>query len=193
MSSGKDNSTRFPAVTVSTVLLDLLSHPIENLLRRWNWKSAALSACVRGALFFAVNVSAGVSAALGAMSVESVFYVTVAGFYGAATEAFRRACPAWRATLTIMLLMPAVNHTMEFLLHWASGTKKLKTGIIVSVCFSMLSAVFSLFAMRRGVFIVGAGHQSLLADFRRLPRVIFDFLAAAPRALWQTLLRPNAD
>src|SRR5262249_17438804 len=149
----------------------------------WNWKSAVLSACLRGGVFFAANLGAGMAAALGAMRVESAFYVTVAGFYGAMIEAFRRARPPWQATLTVMLLMPAANHTVEFALHWASGTKKLKTSIIASVCVSMLSAVFNLFAMRRGVFIVGAERQSLLEDFRRLPRILFDFLVAVPRAI----------
>lgn len=168
--------------TVGEALLSLFRHPIENLLRRWNWKSAVLSALTRGALFFFANLGAGVSAALGAMSIESAFYITVAGFYGAATEGFRRTRPAWLATLTIMVLMPGINHTLEFLLHWASGTKKLATSIIASICFSMLSAVFNLFAMRRGAFIVGAERQSLLEDFRQLPRIILDFLTFVPRA-----------
>jgi hypothetical protein len=63
-----------------------------------------------------------------------------------------------------------------------SGTKKLATSIIVSVCFSMLSAVFNLFAMRRGAFIVGAERQSLVEDFRQLPRILFEFLTFVPRA-----------
>lgn len=168
--------------TVGEALLSLFRHPIENLLRRWNWKSAVLSALTRGTLFFFANLGAGVSAALGAMSIESAFYITVAGFYGAATERFRRTRPAWLATLTIMVLMPTINHTLEFLLHWASGTKKLATSIIASICFSMLSAVFNLFAMRRGAFIVGAERQSLLDDFRQLPRIILDFLTFVPRA-----------
>lgn len=176
--------------TVGEALLSLFRHPIENLLRRWNWKSAVLSALTRGALFFFANLGAGVSAALGAMSIESAFYITVAGFYGAATEGFRRTRPAWLATLTIMVLMPGINHTLEFLLHWASGTKKLATSIIASICFSMLSAVFNLFAMRRGAFIVGAERQSLLEDFRQLPRIILDFLTFVPRAF---LIRIRQD
>jgi hypothetical protein len=47
----------------------------------------------------------------------------------------------------------------------------------------MLSNAFSLFAMRRGAFIVGVERQSLLEDFRQLPRIIFDFLAVIPRAI----------
>ncbi len=82
-----------------------------------------------------------------------------------------------------MILMPAFNHTLEFGLHWIGGTKKLAASILASICLSMLSACFHLFAMRRGAFIVGAGRQSLLEDFRQLPRIIFDFLVAIPRAI----------
>ncbi|MGH9803190.1 MAG: hypothetical protein ACRD82_22725, partial [Blastocatellia bacterium] len=142
--------------TVGEAALNLLRHPIENLVCRWNWKSAVLSALTRGALFFFANLSAGVSAAVGAMIIESAFYISVAGFYGSATESFRRARPAWLATVVMMAVMPAINHSLEFALHWSNGTKKLTTSIIASVVFSMMSAVFNLFAMKRGAFIVGA-------------------------------------
>lgn len=176
--------------TVGEAALNLFRHPIENLVRRWNWKSAVLSALTRGALFFFANLGAGVSAAIGAMSIEAAFYITVAGFYGSATEAFRRARPAWLATVVMMVVMPAINHTLEFALHFANGTKKLTTSIVASVAFSMVSAVFNLFAMQRGAFIVGAERQSLLDDFRQLPRIIFDFLTFVPRAVW---LRTRQD
>lgn len=179
--------------TVGEALLSLFRHPIENLIRRWNWKSAVLSALTRGALFFFANLKAGLSAAVGAMSIEAMFYITVAGFYGAATEKFRRTRPAWLATMAMMVLMPALNHTLEFLLHWTGGTRKLTTSIIASIGFSMLSAVFNLFAMRRGAFIVGEDRQTLLDDFRRLPRIIFDFLAVVPRALWRSNLNDGGE
>src|SRR5262245_60217070 len=115
---------------VGDVLVQLIRHPFETLIRRWNWKSAVMSAFIRGALFFIANITAGLSAALGAMSIESAFYITTAGFYGALIQAFRRAHPAWAATFTVMVTMPAINHSLEFLLHWAGGTKKLSASIV---------------------------------------------------------------
>lgn len=167
--------------TVGEAALSLLRHPIENLVRRWNWKSAVLSALTRGALFFFANLGAGLSAAVGAMGLEMAFYISVAGFYGSATEAFRKARPAWLATVVMMAVMPAVNHSLEFALHWSNGTKKLTTSIVASVALSMVSAVFNLFAMQRGAFIVGAERQTLLDDFRQLPQIVFDFLTFVPR------------
>src|SRR5690349_6075728 len=72
-------------LTVNDAFLSMLRHPIENLLRQRHWKSAVLSALMRGALFFFTNLSVGVGAALGAMSIELAFYIAVAGFYGAVT------------------------------------------------------------------------------------------------------------
>lgn len=178
------------SITVGEAAWNLIRHPVEYLIRRWNWKSAVLSALTRGALFFFANLRAGVSAAVGAMVVEAAFYIIVAGFYGSATEAFRRARPAWLATAVMMVAMPALNHTLEFALHWSHGTKKLTTSIIASISLSMISAVFNLFAMQRGAFLVGAERQSLLEDFRQLPRIIFDFLTFVPRAVW---LRTRQD
>lgn len=177
--------------TVGEAMFSLVRHPIETLLRQWNWKSAVLSALTRGALFFFANIAAGLSAAVGAMAIESAFYIAVAGFYGAATERVRRARPAWLAMLVMMVLMPTINHSLEFGLHWMSGTKKLTASIIASICLSMLSACFNLFAMQRGAFIVGAERQSLLEDFRQLPRITFDFLTFVPRAVWQQVTRSS--
>jgi hypothetical protein len=173
--------------TVGDVLTGLVRHPVENLIRNWNWKSAVMSACFRGTLFFITNISAGLTAALSAMSLESAFYISTAGFYGAITQAFRKAQPPWAAMLAVMVLQPTLNHSLEFTLHWIGGTEKLARSITASICFSLLSAVFNLFAMRRGALIVGEGRQSLIADLRRMPFIIFEFITAIPRAIWRIM------
>ena len=179
----QSDKTEAPSVTVPEALADLLLNPKQRLLRLWNWKAALLSACVRGTVFFCVNIGAGLGAAIGAMCLEAALYATVAGFFGATIQAFRRARPVWAAAMTLMLFMPAVDHTLEYALHYANGTKKLAASIAASVSLSMLSSVFNLFAMRRGILIVGDERASLIDDLRRLPRVIFDFVMTIPRAL----------
>jgi hypothetical protein len=174
-------------ITVGDVLSNLVRHPVENLIRRWNWKSAVMSAWFRGTIFFITNISAGLTAALSAMSLESAFYISTAGFYGAITQAFRKAHPPWAATLTVMVLQPILNHSLELSLHWIGGTEKLARSITVSICFSLLSAVFNIFAMRRGALIVGEGRKSLIADLRQMPLIIFEFITAIPRAIWRAL------
>jgi hypothetical protein len=173
------------SITIWEAVAGIIRHPVENLLHRWNWKSAVLSAFIRGLLFFITNFGAGLGAAFSAMGIESAFYIMTAGFYGAATQAFRRARPAWAATMTLMVIMPVINHSLEFLLHWVGGTEKLARSVTASFTLSILSAVFNIFAMRRGVLIVGAERQSLFADLRQMPRIIFEFLTVIPRFLWK--------
>src|SRR5262245_22758624 len=94
-------------VTVPAALAYLLINP-GRLLLRWNWKTATLSACARGTLFFISNLGAGLSAAIAAMIVEAALFATLAGFYGAVVQTFRRAQPAWAATMTVLILTPTV-------------------------------------------------------------------------------------
>jgi hypothetical protein len=174
-------------LSVREALAELLLNPGRRLLLRWNWKTALLSACVRGTTFFLANIGAGLSAAAGAMGVEAALFATLSGFYGALAQAFRLAQPAWAATMAVMVLMPTINHTLEYALHYASGTEKLTAGVTASISLSIVSAMFNLFAMRRGVLIVGDERASLIDDLRRMPRVAFDFVMAVPRALWRML------
>jgi hypothetical protein len=169
-------------MTVSKVFLRLLRHPSYFLLRRWNWKSAVLSCLVRGGIFFAINIISGFRAATYAMLLEISFISITAGFYGALLQAFRKAKPDWAASVTLMVLLPAIHHTLELFIHSFGGTKKLYASILASISFSALSAYFNLFTMRRGILIVGKHKQPFLQDLRQLPNVILVFLLFIPKA-----------
>jgi hypothetical protein len=126
------------------------------------------------------------AAALTALGVEAALYAVIAGFYGALIQHFRRVQPAWQATLLLMACLPACNHALEFTVHRLSGTPQLARGMVLSVIFSMLSACFNLFAMRRGVLLIGNERRSLLDDLRLLPNVVWQFITAVPRAFART-------
>ncbi|MEI2655505.1 MAG: hypothetical protein V9G12_25770 [Microthrixaceae bacterium] len=51
--------------SLRAVLLDLVRHPRRELVSAWNYKTAVASAVLRGSLFFAMTISAGLDAALG--------------------------------------------------------------------------------------------------------------------------------
>lgn len=169
--------------TAGQVLLRLLRHPWDGLLRRWNWKSALLSAVSRGLLFFAANIRAGWHAAVGAFLTELVFRACTSGFYGAVTQAFVPVRPVWTATVTTMVLLPVFSHTLEFAVHAARGTPELSRSIAVSVAFTALSTAFNLFAMRRGALLVGQGRAAMSDDLRRMPRLVAAFGLAVWRAV----------
>ena len=174
-----------PPTTVGAVLRSLIAHPVDNIIRRWNWKSAATSAIMRGAIFFTANLSAGLDAALAVLLTEFVFRTLTSGFYGAILQAFRRAEPAWTAALTTTVLLPLANHTMEFFIHWSRGTPKLATSIMASVAFTALSTLFNLHAMRNGALIVGENSNSLWHDMKQMPRLVLSFVALAPLAVYR--------
>jgi hypothetical protein len=164
--------------TVGQVLIALVRHPIDRIARRWNWKSAVLSSAFRSSLFFSANLGAGLDAAYAAMLTEFVFRAVTSGFYGGLTESFRHATPHWLATIAVMVLLPISTHVTEFLVHWLRGTERLTASLTLSVAFTVISTLFNLFAMRRGVLIVGEGRGSLLADLRQVPRLIVLFVAS---------------
>ena len=170
---------------MADVLLDIVRHPYEYFVVRWNWKSALTSAILRGGIFFAANISAGWHAAVGAMAAEFAFRTVTSGFYGALTQAFRRAEPAWLAAVVAMILLPIVSHSLEFLIHHLRGTPNLRASMIASVSFTAVSTLFNLYAMRRGALIVGEGRLSFWQDMRRMPGIVASFLAAAPKAAFR--------
>jgi hypothetical protein len=161
----------------------LFRHPVQALLQKWNWKSAVLSSLLRAAIFFVANISAGLPAALAALYTELVFRSVTSGFYGAITEAFCEVEPAWTAGATVMILLPILNHSIEFVVHWLRGTHNLAASIGASVCFTAISTLFNLYAMRRGALIVGRGSRSLGRDLLHLPGLILDFVLVLPRTI----------
>lgn len=163
--------------TVGGVLWQLARHPWRRLVRNWNWKSAVLSSVTRAVVFGAVNLTAGLDAARLAMTTEFVFRATTSGFYGALTQAFRETRPSWAASLAVMVVLPLCTHSLEFLVHWWRATPQLAASLMVSAIWTAFSTLFNLYAMRRGVFVVGSGRNTLLGDVRTVPRLLVEFVA----------------
>jgi hypothetical protein len=175
--------------TVTEALLSVVRDPVGRLIRDWNWKSAVLSTALHAPIFFLINLSAGRKAAFGVLLTELVLRPLTSGIYGSLTEALRDAEPTWLAGLTASVLMPFANHSLELLVHGLRGTPKLAHSILASVCFTVFSTLFNLYAMRRGALIVGENQQSLAQDMRRMPRLIGGFLAAGPLTIFRLLKR----
>ena len=146
---------------------------------RWNWKSALFSSVIRGTIFFITNVSAGPDAALGALATEFVFGATVCGFYGFLVQTFTRVEPAWQAAITLALVLPAIIHGLEFGLHWMRGTPNLDLSILVSISYTAMAMLFNLYAMRRGVMVVGDRQRPFLDDMKMIPSIAVGFAVAA--------------
>jgi hypothetical protein len=154
---------------------DVWRDPQGILVARWNWKSAIFSSLMRGGIFFTATASAGLSAALGAMYTELAYRSITAGFYGALTQNFRRAEPRWQASIAAGLGIPVFSHAIEFAIHSLRGTPNLRANILASICFTAVSTLFNLHAMREGILVVGENAGSVSDDIRALPRAIFTF------------------
>jgi hypothetical protein len=142
----------------------------------WNWKSAFFSSTCRAAVFFFANLSHGFAAARGAMLAEFVYRALTAGFYGALTQACRKSAPRGRLVVLLIVGLPLGQHALEFAIHWVRGTPALKTSIISSIVFTVISTLFNLHAMRRGVLVAGHEGCSLVEDLRAIPATIISFL-----------------
>ncbi len=143
----------------------------------WNWKSAVVSAVCRASIFFAVNLSVGLDAALAAMQVEFLYRIVAAGFYGSLTQYFSQLPSERTATIAAMCVVPGLAHLVEFAVHAWAGTPVLGWSLAGSVAFSLVTTRFNLFAMRRGVLTVGHGSASWWHDIKAIPMLVVAFVS----------------
>jgi hypothetical protein len=164
--------------------LDLLRDPATALLRRWNWKAAALSILFRAPVYVIASLRSGWRETLAALFAESVVCAGTAGFYGAFVQAIRNAQPAWATALVVTIFLPAVMQAVEYLVHRLRGTHHLHAVLIGTVVVSALSSLFNWFAMKRGILLVGEEGKSFQRDLKRLPLLAVSFIISGPRWLW---------
>ena len=170
--------------SVGAVTADLIRHPINTLFWRWNWKAAVLSALLRAPIFFFSYLfkKDGLKLALGAAVAQSIFRLIFGGVNGAIIQSFSKVEPAWHAVLTIPLILAAASHLIEYVVQafYDSQTGGVGGGraILVSVLVSAVSAVFNLFAMRRGALLVkDESQQSIWRDLWRMPWLALEFIS----------------
>jgi hypothetical protein len=103
-----------------------------------------------------------------------------------------------------MIMLPAFSHMIEFTLHTLNGDVNKGKAIVISITFSIISAIFNLFAMRRDALLVkDARAQSLGQDLIKLPKIVGEFVFYPFVWLWKRSrkkvvtpgdpLPPNAD
>ncbi|MCS6874909.1 MAG: hypothetical protein N2Z23_07040 [Pyrinomonadaceae bacterium] len=182
--------------TISEALSNLIKNPSQ-IIRNWNYKGAILSGMLRAPIFFVTYVvgKESIRVALGAAAIQFVFRFFYAGISGSLVQNFRRVEPPWKALAAILLIIPFFSHGLEFLFqsifaHLTATHQHTDEAIIRSICVTVISALFTLFVMRRGVMIVGeAESKPLKTDISHLPRLIFEFCAFIPNEIASMLRR----
>lgn len=184
-------------ISIGDVFRSLLQHPGQ-IITRWNWKAALLGALLRASFYFTIYQVSKESwiVTLTAMLVELSFRFITSGISGSLVQSFRRATPAWLATLIVTVSLPVFSHIIEFVSHYAqekyfdsifaaSVNNARQRAFTFSVLMSVLSAMFNLFIMQRGVLLVGAGEEtkSFWSDLKSIPRLIVEFIAFLPKII----------
>lgn len=165
----------------------LLTEP-QLILTHWNYKGAVLSSAFRAPVFLITYLAASESLklAVAAALVQFIFRFFFAGLTGYIIQAFRKVEPAWKASASILIVVPAVSHLFEYLVSAAfvfftATANHTDKAIARSVCLSIFSSLFVLFIMRRNVLVVGESEsRSLLSDIAKLPSLVFEFLMFIP-------------
>ncbi len=155
-------------LAVQHVMLCLIMNPYRHLIRRWNYKSACLSALSRGTAILLANLSSGGPVPPGLCWRKCCYRALASGFYSSAIQSFRYVRPFWGAWIVSMTLLPAFSETLEFVLHRMRGTQRLGATIVVSISLTAISTLLELLTMRRGVLTVGKTSGSLIQDLKKL-------------------------
>ena len=189
-----------PDVPQSHTISEALSNVWNNpglFIKNWNYKGAVLSGVLRAPIFLVTYLAGkeSLKLAIGAAAAQFAFRFLFAGVGGTLIQSFRRVEPAWKALLAIMLVLPLISHLFEFavqaLFAYVTATQDhTDEAILRSITVSIMSALFTLFAMRRSVMIVGdEDSKSLLHDIGQLPILIFQFCAFIPNEIGSLIRR----
>ena len=182
--------------TITEALHNVWRDP-NQFIKYWNYKGAILSGVLRAPVFLVTYLVGreSIKLAVGAALVQFIFRFFFAGVSGALIQSLRRVEPPWKALLTLLLAVPLVSHLFEFVIqagfaYLTSTQDHTDEAILRSITVSIISALFTLFAMRRNVMTVGDEHsRSLLHDLSRLPKLIFEFIAFIPNEIALMLRR----
>ncbi|MDQ3181329.1 MAG: hypothetical protein M3Q33_12515 [Acidobacteriota bacterium] len=181
-------------ISIGDVFRSLGQHPLQ-IIARWNWKSAFLGATLRASFYFTVYKASKESwlVTFTAVLLEFAFRFFTSGISGSLMQSFRRATPAWLATLIVTISLPIFSQAIEYITHYsqehffsnvfaASENNARQKAFAISILFSMMSALFNLFVMRHGVLLVGAGSdtKSFWSDMKRTPFLVAEFAAYLP-------------
>src|SRR5262245_39379934 len=137
--------------TVGTVAWYVVTHPWKIFVGQWNWKAALLSAVLRGAAFALPVATLTGRDAVHSVGIEMGFRIVIGGFWGSLLQAFRRAQPAWLATLSVAVVLPAAAQLLEFLVLRAGNATRIRTAMVVSAVISIGSLLINLRLMRDGL------------------------------------------
>jgi len=161
--------------------------PLLHRLDCWNWKCALLSATARSAVYAAAMARGHSGSSLPVVLVEMAYVTLTAGLYAGLQQRALRLRNRTLGALLIVIGVPGLSQVLDWMAHWMAGAVAPQRAAVTVWAFTLLSALFHLYVMRRGAFLTGSGAGSLLQDLRRIPLLTLRFITR-PFALGARLL-----
>jgi hypothetical protein len=142
----------------------------------WNWKCALLSAAARSLVYLAAMARHGSHGRLAIVAVEMAYVTLTAGIYAGMQQGALSLRSRRLGNLVIAVGVPGLAQLLDWLTHRAVGPAAPSRAIFAVCIFTLISALFHLHVMRRGVFLTGHAGRPLADDFRRMPWLILAFI-----------------
>lgn len=142
----------------------------------WNWKCALLSATVRSVVYLGAMTRSHHSNRLAIVLVELAYVTATAGVYAGLQQRALSIRSRVLGNCVIALVVPGFAQALDWLAHWSVGAPVPLRATVAASVFTIVSALFHLHVMRRGVFLTGNRGRSLAEDFQRMPRLVLGFL-----------------
>lgn len=141
-----------------------------------------MSATVRSLVYLTAMARSGAHSRLAVVAVEMAYVTLTAGLYAGMQQRALVLRSRVLGNLIIVVGVPGLAQFLDWLTHRAVGPAAPPRAILAASIFTLVSALFHLHVMRRGVFLTGHAGRTLADDFRRMPRLVLEF-ALRPYAL----------
>lgn len=140
----------------------------------WNWKCALMSAGVRSLVYLLAMLHGGRHSQVAVIAVEMGYVTLTAGLWAGLQQKALGLRSHGAGNLAIVVAVPGASQLFDYLAHCAAGATVPPHATMAVCFFTLLSALFHLYVMRRGAFLTGQG-RSLADDFRSMPRLLAGF------------------
>jgi hypothetical protein len=155
----------------------------------WNWKCALLSAAARSLVYGSALARCGPRGSFSIVLVEMTYVTLTAGVYAGMQQRALGLRSRLLGNLAVVIGVPGLAQALEWLTHRAVGAAAPAKATLAVCLFAAVSAFFHLHVMRRGAFLTGRHGQTLLEDFRRMPRLAAGFVVEPLRFLSAMAIR----
>ncbi|HTB95428.1 MAG TPA: hypothetical protein VK716_00345 [Terracidiphilus sp.] len=135
-----------------------------------------LSALVRSAVYLVAMATLHHRNRLVIVLVELAYVTATAGVYAGAQQRALQIRSRAMGNLVIAFVVPGLAQFLDYFVHQCFGAAAPARATLAACIFTLVSALFHLHVMRRGVFLTGHRSRTLAEDFRNMSVLLMGFL-----------------